>query len=121
MFLGIIQTSILVLKYFGIQSLVLSFFGGISFPMLGLLFIMSYVFKYCYLYRIPLYYITSICVITTIDAFIGIPLETLNMFRLYFINGGIFLILYVYNAYKNRNNTKKVDYIKNLCIRYGCC
>lgn len=119
MFLGILQTTIIILKYFGIDSIILIFFGGISFPMLGLLFIMSYVFKYCYLYRIPLYYIATICFITTVDTFIGIPLETLDMFRVYFTNIGIFLVLYVYYAYKNRNNPK-VDYLKQLCERYNC-
>ena len=121
MFMAVVQTFNMILKYFGINMLMLSFLGGISFPMLGVLFIISYVFRYCYLYRVPLYYLLMVGIITSIDAFVGIPLETLDMFRIYFINTGIFLIIFVYQMYKNRHNLNtKIDYIKNLCDRYNC-
>ena len=85
------------------------------------IFIISYVFRYCYLYRVPLYYLLMVGIITSIDAFVGIPLEILDMFRIYFINAGIFLIIFVYQMYKNRHNLNtKIDYIKNLCDRYNC-
>lgn len=106
-----------ILNFFGIPAILLNFIGGTSIMFLILLYILSYVFKFCYLFRIPLHYITIVNLISTIDTIFAIPLSTIILLELNFILAGIALVLYIYFAYKNRNS-KKVDPIVELCKRY---
>ena len=120
MFLAIMQSLIVFTNFLGLNLQIISFMGGVSLPFIIMLFIMSYVFRFCYLYRIPLIYLFSIWSIATTDLFIGIPLSTINMFRLYAFVFGIFIITFVVYMYKNRNKPK-VDYIKQMCENYSNC
>ena len=74
----------------------------------------SYVFRFCHLYRIPLYYITVITVIASLDSFIGIPFDTLTLYRIYTLITGISIITYIIYVYKNRNKPK-IDHLKQIC------
>lgn len=120
MFLAIMQTLNTFVQYLGVDNFLFPLISGTSFPFIIILFVISYVFKFCYLYRIPLLYITINWLIVTIDTFIGIPIDTINMFRLYAIIFGIFIITFVCYMYKNRNKPK-VDYIKQMCENYSNC
>ena len=120
MFLSIVQTLIIALNYQGISCTSIYYLGGLSIPFIIMLFIMSYVFKFCYLYRIPLWYLTVITSINFIDNLFVFPLSTLNLFRFYALLFGIFIITFVWYMYKNRHKPK-VDYIKQLCERYVYC
>lgn len=117
--LALTQIIGLVLNYFGIKSDLISCFGGVSIIFIILLFIMSYVFKFCYIFRIPLYYMIIITIINIMDYIIVFPITTLILFRLHTIIIGIFLLAFVYCMYKNRNKPK-IDYIKQFCERYNC-
>lgn len=121
--LAIIQTTCLVLRYYNVIDIitVLSCVGGTSFISIGILYALAYIFRFCYLYKMPLYYVTLITGMLVLDTFIGFPISTLMMYRIYFSITGVFLISYIIYAYKNRNNPNtKVDYIKSLCERYSC-
>jgi hypothetical protein len=119
--LALIQMLGLYLNAIGITSSVLACFGGASFLFIGLLFIMSYIFRFCYLYRIPLWYITIIGILNLLRYFglIPIPLETL--YRIYAFISGTCISLFVGFMYNNRKNPK-IDHIKQLCENYAeCC
>ena len=116
--LGVIQIICLVLNYFGINAFVLTCLGGTSYIFIGVLYMFSYIFRFCHLYRIPLYYITVITIIASLDSFIGIPLDTLTLYRVYTLITGISIITYIIYVYKNRNKPK-IDYLKQLCD--NCC
>lgn len=118
---ALIQMLGLYLNAIGITSSVLACVGGASFLFIGLLFIMSYIFRFCYLYRIPLWYITTIGILNLLRYFglIPIPLETL--YRIYTFISGTCISLFVGFMYKNRHNPK-IDHIKQLCENYAeCC
>ena len=119
-YLAIIQTANIISNSLKINIPILSFLGGTSIPFLIILFIMSWVFKFCYLYRIPLLYLTINWCIAFIDLFIGIPISTLNLLRVYIFNFGIFIIFYVWYMYKNRHKPN-VDHIRQLCENYASC
>lgn len=108
----------LTLNYFGMNSMLLSCFGGTSLLFIGLLYIISYVFRFCYLYRIPLWYSTVMAILFLLISLGYIPLEVIDLYRLYAIISGIFITSYISYAYKNRNNQGKIDYIRELCKRY---
>ena len=122
MTLALFQIVLTTLNYFGIAAIGLTYLGGSSVLFVALLYIISYVFKYCYLYRIPLWYITLILFLGMLRTFGLLPLDLLDLYRLYTIISGLFTLLFIGYAYKNRNNpNNKIDYIKDLCERYCKC
>ena len=98
----------------------LSYFGGVSLLFLGLLYLLSWVFQFCHLYRIPLYYITIGNLIGVINKSSKHPIASISMYRFYFILTGIMLILYIWFMYKNRNNPK-VAHAKQFLDKYCEC
>lgn len=109
-----------ILHYIGITTNLLACFGGVSILFIILLYIISYVFKFCYLYRVPLWYITTTMLINIFRSIGILTLDVLWMYRLYAIIFGLFVVVFVICMYKNRKNPK-VDYIKQLCQTYIEC
>ena len=109
-----------ICNYMNIIIPAISYFVGVSFVFILLLYLISFVFRFCYLYRVPLHYITASNIIGVLRQFNVITLPVLGMYRLYFIITGITLVVYVCLMYKNRNKPK-VDPIKQLCETYCDC
>ena len=110
----------LVLSYFNISSFFLTCFGGTSQILIVILYLISFIFRFCGLYRLSLNYITTITIITIIDYYIGIPIDNNAIYLIYESITGVFISLWIWIFYKNRKNPK-VDHIKSLCERYICC
>lgn len=117
---ALIQIILTIFNYFGVAATSLTYLGGTSILFIVLLFIISYVFKFCYLFRIPLWYNTIIIFLSILRNFGYLPIEIIDLYRIYAIISGIFITLFVVYIYKNRNKTNNIDYIKNLCERYNC-
>ena len=117
--LALIQMLGLILSYFGITSFFLTCIGGTSLTLLTLLYLISFIFRFCGLYRLSLNYVTSITLISIIDYYGGIPIDNNTLYVLYEFITGVFLTLWVWFFYKNRKNPK-VDHIKQLCEKYVC-
>lgn len=110
----------LLLSYFKITSFAITCIGGTSIVLLVLLYLISYVFRFCGLYRLSLNYISLVTIITILDFYIGIPLDLNDMFILYTFITGVFISLWIFVIYRNRKNPK-IDHIKQLCERYAAC
>lgn len=108
------------LNYFQCNSVIPNLIGGTSIIFILLLYLMSYVFRFCYLYRLPLYFITIINIFVTLVKLGIVVISSITLYRIFVILLGLFLIVYIICAYKNRN-APKVDYIKDLCKRYCQC
>lgn len=117
--LALLQIINLILSYFEIHTFLITCIGGTSITLLILLYLISFIFKFCGLYRLSLNYVTTVTVLTIIDYYIGIPLNSDTLYYLYTIVSGVFITLWVWFFYKNRNNPK-IDYIKQLCEKYNC-
>ena len=109
----------LILRYFNISSFFLTCFGGTSILLLIILYLISFIFKFCGLYRLSLNYVTIVTITTIIDYYIGIPIDNNTLYVLYGIITGMFVSLWVWVFYKNRNNPK-IDHIKQLCDSICC-
>lgn len=107
-------------NYCRIYSPIFAYFGGTSFLFLGLLYIISYVFQFCHLYRIPLHYVVIVNGVGILNKAFNCFISTILMYRLYVIITGIALLIYLWFMYKNRNNPK-IDHIKQLCDSYCRC
>lgn len=106
-----------VLNSLNIALPILTYLGGTSILFIILLYLISYVFNYCYLYKMPLYYMTGL------DIFILISphfLSAINAYRSIFITFGLFMIGYIIYAYTNRHKESK-DLIRDLCERICDC
>ena len=118
--LALIQMVCLLLNHLGLSAYILINLGGTSFVFIGMLFMMSYLFRFCYLYRIPLYYISIIGVVGILRNLGFIPIELEILYRIYVFITGLFISLFVGFMYRNRNNPK-IDHIKQLCENYSNC
>ena len=110
----------IVCAYFKVSIPIIYYFGGTSFIFIILLYLISWVFQFCHLYRIPLHYVTLSNTIGIVDSYGLIPLDNINIARIYFIITGIAAIAYIWFIYKNRNKPK-IDHIKQLCDSYCDC
>lgn len=116
--LALIQIIGLILSYFGITSFFLTCIGGTSLIMLLLLYLISFIFRFCGLYRLSLNYVTLITGLTIIDYYFTLPIDVGSLFYLYAFISGIFIIIWIVYWYTHRNNPK-VNHIKQLCD--NCC
>ena len=98
-FLAIVNT---MLDFLGVESSVISMFGGISVLSLAFLYLASYVFRFCIYHRMFLHYILANNTITLLDYYIGIPIDTFNLFILHVVLIGLFLFLVLYFYRKER-------------------
>lgn len=119
--LALLQITMTILNYAGISAFMLSFIGGSSLMFLGLLYLLSYLFQYCYLYRIPIGYCLIINVLVMLrTGNLLTNIELLDFYRILMIVAGIFISIFVYFMYKNRKNPK-VGGIKSFCEKYCDC
>jgi hypothetical protein len=109
-----------ILIYLGVINPILTYIGGTSIMFVMLLYLISWIFKFCYLYRLPLHYIACGNAIGILDKVFRFPISNLGMLRIYFILFGVMLLVYIWYVYKNRNKPK-IDYIDNLCATYYDC
>ena len=119
--LAILKITSLIFNYFEIYSttFILTCFGGTSIISLLILYLISFIFRFCGLYRLSLNYVTIIYLLTIIDYYVGIPLSNLGIYQLYASITGLFLTSWIYVWYKNRNKPK-IDHLKQLCDNICC-
>ena len=118
-FLFIMQTIALILNYFNIVLPILTCITGSSLLFMFLLLLISYVFRYCYLYRIPIWGNIIIGILCILRFSGYLPINLIDLYRLFTFVISLTVILFVIVAYKTRNNPK-IDYIKQFCERYNC-
>lgn len=56
----------------------------------------SYIFRYCYVHRIPLYYIMINDILNVVDYYIGIPVNVAQLLCLHLLLIFLFIMIYVY-------------------------
>ena len=118
--LAIIKIITLILHHAGQTSFVLTCVGGTSVTFLVILYLISYIFKFCGIYRLSLNYVSLITALSIFDWYIGIPVSMETIWRIYAIITGAFMTSWIIIWYKNRKNPK-IDHIKQLCDSYSDC
>lgn len=99
-------------EYFRVNSILFTFFGGCTLIGLLLLYVASYVFRFCYLYRLSLHSILLVNVLALYDSFIGIPITDLNMLRVYLVILLIGLLSFIkFKVRDARHNKKSISKI----------
>lgn len=70
----------IIIEFLGYNIGWLGLIGGVSLIPLLFLFLSSYVFKFCYYHRLPLYYLLISQIICIVDYYIGIPISIVWLF-----------------------------------------
>jgi hypothetical protein len=109
-----------ILAYLGITTLILNCCFGTSILFIGLLYILSYVFRFCYLYRLPLHYVTAVNGLLMIDFLIGLPITSLMLYKIIVIMTGLAIVIYIYTVIKNRNAPKTKTNVFKIYRWFGC-
>lgn len=107
MFDIIIEITYSILAYFNYNPIIITFVGGFSLTGLLLLYIASYVFRFCYLYRLSLHSILLVNVLAMYDSFIEIPISDLNILRVYLIILLIGLLSFIKFKIRDARHNKK--------------
>ena len=92
-FLAILNT---MFGFLGIDCSVISMLGGISLLPLVFLYLVSFVFRFCIYHRMFLHYILLNNTLELIDYYVGIPVDTFELFVIHVILIGLFLFLVLY-------------------------
>lgn len=92
-FLAILNT---MFGFLGIDCSILSMLGGISLLPLVFLYLVSFVFRFCIYHRMFLHYILLNNTLELIDYYVGIPVNTFELFVIHIILIGLFLFLILY-------------------------
>ena len=120
-FLAILKLATLIANYLKVRLFILTCLGGTSIIMLLVLYLISYIFKFCLTHRLPLHYVTTVSVLTMLDYYLGSSISALTSYRVYLMLSGIFITAWIIVWFVNRKNPK-IDHIKQLCESYAeCC
>ena len=87
---------------FGIDLIAVGYFVHMSILPWIFMYLLSFIFKYCYVHRLPLYYILSSEILTTLDYLLDYSIEESNiiMSNLVLIVIAIFGYTYYYIKFK---------------------
>lgn len=117
--LALMKIVSLILSYFKITSFFITCVSGTSIIFLLLLYLISYIFRFCGLYRLSLNYVSLITGLTIVEWYLDLPF-CIGSYPMYFALTGLFIIAWIVYWYTHRNNPK-VDHIKRLCDNYIDC
>ena len=85
-----------LLGFLGIDLIELGHFVHISLMSWIYFYLNSFVFKYCYVHRLPLYYIALNEILVAIDTYYRIPISDFNLLVIHIILIGILILVYSY-------------------------
>lgn len=92
-----------LLGFLGIDLIELGHFVHISLMSWIYFYLNSFVFKYCYVHRLPLYYIALNEILVGIDTYYRIPISDFNLLVIHIILIGILIFGYSYFYIKYKN------------------
>jgi hypothetical protein len=75
------------------------------------MFLTSIIFRYCYVHRLPLYYIALNELLTNIDYYIGIPIKDINLFLIHLTI--LAFVIFGYSVYYIKFRLKLKNVIDN--------
>lgn len=81
-------------QFAGIDMFILGYLINYSILTWVYFYLVSFVFRYCYVHRLPLYYILINEILTTLDYYINIPVNELNLLLLHIVLIGILIFGY---------------------------
>lgn len=85
-----------ILSYYGIETELITYLGGVGIIPLLFLYISSYVFKFCSYHRMFLHYVVVNNVLCYIDYKYGIPITDRDFLCIHLCIAGLFLFIIIH-------------------------
>lgn len=101
-FIGLMYIIYTIFQFMNIDLILLGYCIHISITSWSFMFLTSVIFKYCYVHRLPLYYIALNDITTIIDTYIGIPTSDINLLGVHLILIGMLIFGYTYYYVNNK-------------------
>ena len=98
----------LILQFFGIDNYVLGYIANLTIISWIFMYLSSFVFQFCIVHRLPLYYILIEDLVVITDTYIGLPVSIIRMYEIHFAIIGIFIFLILYLHQKETKNAKSI-------------
>ena len=97
-----------ILGILGIDFIIAGYFIHMSILPWIFMYLLSFIFRYCYIHRLPLYYILSSEILTTLDYLLDYSIEesVIIMSNLVLILAAIFGYTFYYIKYKLKKNER---------------
>lgn len=92
--LAMFYASYNILQFMEIDFIILGYFSKVSIFTWYILYMISRRFKFCYVHRLPLYYIAIVEIITVTDTYIRLPISTTNLLNLHIFLIAVLIIGY---------------------------
>jgi len=96
--LAILSLLTTIMDYFLINTTIINYI--ILGCLIAFMYLVSYVFRFCFYHRMFLHYFTAVNLISMYDSFIGIPLNNYHLFQLYIIFTCVCMIIILYHHVK---------------------
>lgn len=90
-----------IFQFLDVDLIILGYFINISITSWIFMILSSIVFRFCYVHRLPLYYILINELTTVIDTYIGIPVSDINLLGIHLILIGLLIFGYTYYYVKH--------------------
>lgn len=94
-----------ILGFFDIDAIILGYVSNVSLMSWIFMYLISIIFRYCYIHRLPLYYILINEVLTIIDYYIRIPVSDRQLLVIHLLL--IALLIFGYSYYYIKHKLKK--------------
>lgn len=109
--LGLSYAVYTILGFFGIDLVWIGNVIHLSIIPWLFIYLASFVFKFCIVHRLPLYYILINDALIMTDSYLNLPIETVNLFAIHLTIIAFFIALIVifYLKEKNESNIKKTS------------
>lgn len=95
-----------LLQFADIDTFILGYLIDYSILPWIYIYLISFIFKYCYIHRLPLYYILANEILTTSDYYLNIPINNLNLLLLHLLLIGFLIFGYSYYYINCKNNER---------------
>lgn len=92
------------LGFLGIDAIVLGYFVNVSLLTWIYIYLNSLIFRYCYVHKLPLYYIITNDAITIIDNYYNIPISDFNLIVIHLQLIGLLIMGYSFYYIKFKLN-----------------
>ena len=92
------------LGFLGIDAIVLGYFVNVSLLTWIYIYLNSLIFRYCYVHRLPLYYIITNDAITIVDNYYNIPISDFNLIVIHLQLIGLLIMGYSFYYIKFKLN-----------------
>lgn len=100
-----------LMSFAGIDMLAFGHLTHLSILPWIFMYMISIIFKYCYVHRLPLYYIALNELLTNIDYYIGIPIKDINLFLIHLTI--LVFVIFGYSVYYIKFRLKIKNVIDN--------